>query len=76
MSRRAESEQVRVLIRVIDSQQQIIHELVGKMMELSGHPPAEQPFELPFEPGVEPAYSALGGLPPGYEQEDHAGHDQ
>jgi hypothetical protein len=72
MSRRAESEQVRVLIRVIDSQQQIIHELASKMMELTGQPP----FELPFEPGVEPAYSALGGLPPGYEQEDHAGHDQ
>jgi hypothetical protein len=73
---RSESARERVLIRMIDSQQQIIHELVGKMMELSGHPPAEQPFELPFEPGVEPSYSALGGLPPGYEEEGNAGHDQ
>jgi hypothetical protein len=74
---RSESARERVLIRVIDSQQQLIHEILGKMMELSGHPPAEPlPFELPFEPGVEPSYSALGGLPPGYEEEEHAGHDQ
>jgi hypothetical protein len=73
---RSESARERVLIRVIDSQQQLIHEILGKMMELSGHPPAEQPpFELPFEPGVEPSYSALGGLPPGYEEEEHSDAD-
>jgi hypothetical protein len=76
MLRRTESDRERVLIRVIDSQQQLIHELLGKVMELSGHP-AETPFDLAYpQPEPEPAYSALDRLPPGYEGESDAGHDQ
>jgi hypothetical protein len=74
---RSESARERVLIRVIDSQQQLIHELLGKVMELSGHPSVETPFDLAYpQSEPEPAYSALDRLPPGYEGESDAGHDQ
>jgi hypothetical protein len=70
--RRTESVRERTLLRLIVDQQQMIRDLADRICTLSGAPP---PSRLPLEPIERPAeepvyYSALDGLPPGYEEED------
>jgi hypothetical protein len=71
---RSESEQIRVLLRLIERQQRTIDNLTDRLMYLAGQtwmpPPVSlEPIEQLEEEGV--YVSALDGLPP--TEEDYAG---
>jgi hypothetical protein len=65
----------RALLRLIDRQQQMIADLVSRVMFMADRswvmPPAPEPADLNLTDEDEQGYvSSLHGLPPGYEEEE------
>ena len=67
MFKRSETATVRTLLRLVESQQRMIAELVSQVMHLTGRtwmPPPLQPEQPDEEEEPAYAYSAFDGLPP------------
>ena len=68
-----ESHRERTLLRLIEQQQRIIADLNDRLMHLAERPwnlPPSIVQEMPMPDEGEPMYSALHGLPPGYDEEE------